>query len=77
MVGTMACASLIPSLNPAASRSRCADLVDRSELTPEDAQKAGRDRLPGRVPYTPFPIDGENVGFVRRVRRISIEHRDS
>ena len=72
----MACASLIPSLNPVASRSRCADLVDRSALTSKDAQKAGRGRLPGRVPFTPFPINGENVGFVHRVRRISIERRD-
>jgi len=37
-----------PSLNPAASRSRCADLVDRSELTSEDAQQAGRFRRWGR-----------------------------
>lgn len=33
-----------------ASRSRCADIVDRSGLTPADAQKAGRDRLPDRFP---------------------------
>ena len=33
------------SPNQAASRSLYADLVDRSELTSEDAQQAGRGRL--------------------------------
>lgn len=49
---------------------------DRSELTPKDAQKAGRDRLPSRVPCIPFAIDGEDAGFVRPVRRSSIGCRD-
>lgn len=62
--------------NQAASRSRYIDLEDRSELTPKGAQEAGRDHLPSRVPYIPFPIDGENAGFVRHVRRCRIERRD-
>lgn len=44
-------------------------------MTPKGAREAGRDNLPSRVPYIPFPIDGENAGFVRHVRRCSIERR--
>lgn len=56
----------------AASRSRYADLVDRSELTPAGAQEAGRNRLPGHVLNPLFPVDRENTPFVHAVLAIGI-----
>ena len=44
-------------------------------MTPKGARKAGRARLPGRVPYIPFPINSENAGLVRHVGRCSIDRR--
>ena len=45
-------------------------------MTAKGARNAGRTRLPGRVPYIPFPINSDNAGFVRHVGRCSIDRRD-